>query len=94
MAAGRHLEFSVFDNILETDACRAKRIKIWALRVRVDLSTQLYDEHENIVKMADGRYLEFLSPAGLAGGGRYRNALRPSVRACVRASVQSVSVIT
>ena len=41
MVAGRHLEFSVCDNISETDACRAKRIKILALRVVV--SNQLYD---------------------------------------------------
>ena len=43
MAAGRHLEFSVFHNNSETDAHRAKQMKIWAHRVKVDLSTQLYD---------------------------------------------------
>ena len=39
MAAGRHLGFFIFLNISETDARRAKQIKIWACRLKVDLST-------------------------------------------------------
>ena len=36
MAACRHIGFSVFLNISETVAPRAKRMKIWAHRVKVN----------------------------------------------------------